>query len=213
MTELANEPAVVLVCVVLASALIVAEVALPTLGLAGFTGAALVAVAAVGINDGGMDWWPLSLAALAVGFWSVMIARRSTSVTQQAVAVGLFTAGSVYFGILESDALTVVIALFGAVGLAAGFPALFERSTRLLGAQPEVGMEAFVGRTTHVTAWAGAEGSVQLEGAFWNAEGPEGLMVGDEVVITGYEGMRLTVRRPTTDAGGMPMTVPQKDNR
>ena len=41
MTELANEPAVVLVCVVLASALIVAEVALPTLGLAGFTGAAL----------------------------------------------------------------------------------------------------------------------------------------------------------------------------
>ena len=212
MIEVANEPAVVLVCVVLASALIVAEVALPTLGLAGFTGAFLIAVAAVGINDGGMEWWPLSLAALAVGFWSVMIARRSTSTAQQAIAVGLFTVGSVYFGMLESDPLTIVLALLGAVGLAAWFPALFERSTRLLDAQPEVGMEAFVGRPTHVTAWAGTEGSVQLEGAFWNATGPGDLAVGDEVVITGYEGMQLTVRRPTPEPGGMPMTVPQKDN-
>ena len=38
MVEVANEPAVVLICVVLASALLVAEFALPTLGLAGALG-------------------------------------------------------------------------------------------------------------------------------------------------------------------------------
>lgn len=212
MTEVANEPAVVLVCVVLASVLIVSEVALPTLGLAGFTGFALVVVATIGINDAGMEWWPLSLMAVAVGLWSVMIARRTTTVAQQAVAVGLFAVGGVYFGVLEEDPITIVIALLGAAGAAAGFPVLLERSSRLLGAQPEVGMEAFVGRPALVTAWAGTEGSVQLEGAFWNAMGPSGLAVGDETVITGYEGMRLTVRPTTPDPGGMPMSMPQKDN-
>lgn len=212
MIEVANEPAVVLVCVVLASALIVAEVALPTFGLAGFTGFALVAVATIGINDAGMEWWPLSLMAVAVGLWSVMIARRTTTVVQQAVAVGLFTVGGVYFGVLEEDPITIVLALLGAAGVAAGFPVLLERSSRLLNAQPEVGMEAFVGRAAPVTAWAGTGGSVQLEGAFWNAVGPAGLAVGDETVITGYEGMRLTVRPTTPDPGGMPMTVPHKDN-
>ena len=212
MTEVANEPAVVLVCVVLASALIVAEVALPTFGLAGFTGFVLVGVAALGIYDGNMEWWPLSLAALAVGFWSVMIARRTTTVVQQAIAVGLFTVGGVYFGILEEDPITIVLALLGAAGLAAGFPVLLEKSSQLLNAQPEVGMEAFIGRSAPVTAWAGTEGSVQLEGAFWNATGPAGLAVGDQIVVTGYEGMRLTVRPTTPDPGGMPMTVPQKDN-
>ncbi len=210
---MANEPAVVLVCVVLASALIVAEVALPTFGLAGFTGAALVAVAAVGINDAGMEWWPLSLTALAVGLWSVMIARRSTSVAQQAVAVGLCAIGGVSFGVLEEDPITIVLASLGAAGLAAGFPALLEQSSRLLDAQPEVGMEAFVGLSAPVTAWAGTVGSLQLEGAFWNATGPAGLAVGDEVVITGYQGVQFTVRPTTPDPGGMPMTVPQKDNR
>ena len=212
MTEVANEPAVVLICVVLAAALIVAEVALPTFGLAGFTGFALVVVATIGINEGDMEWWPLSLMAVAVGLWSVMIARRTTTVVQQAVAVGLFTVGGVYFGVLEDDPLTIVLALLGAVGLAAGFPVLLERSSRLLNAQPEVGMEAFVGRDATVTAWAGSDGSIQLEGAFWNATGPQGLAVGDTVVVTDYEGMRFTVRPTTPDPGGMPMTVPQKDN-
>jgi membrane-bound ClpP family serine protease len=212
-TEVANEPAVVLVCVVLASALIVAEVALPTFGLAGITGFALVVVAMVGINDAGMDWWPLSLMAVAVGLWSVMIARRTSTVVQQGVAVGLFVGGGVFFGVLEEDPVTIVLALLGGAGVAAGFPVLLERSTRLMNAQPEVGMEAFVGRPAMVTAWAGNEGSVQLEGAFWNAVGPAGLAVGDEITITGYEGMRFTVRPTTPDPGGMPMTVPQKDNR
>jgi membrane protein implicated in regulation of membrane protease activity len=143
----------------------------------------------------------------------VMIARRTTTVVQQAIAVGLFTVGGVYFGVLEEDPLTIGLALVGAVGLAAGFPVLLDRSSRLLNAQPEVGMEAFVGRDATVTAWAGSEGSIQLEGALWNATGSQGLAVGDTVVITDYEGMRFTVRPTTPDPGGMPMTVPQKDNR
>jgi membrane-bound ClpP family serine protease len=210
MVEVANEPAVVLICVVLAAALLVAEAGLPTFGLAGLLGFILIGVAVVGINDADLEWWPLAIAAVAVCLWCVQIARRITSTTQQAVAVGLFTGGSVYFGILAEDPLTIVISLLGGAGLAAGFPKLFDRSTRLMNSPSSTGMEAFVGHTTTVSAWSGAEGTVVLEGSFWNAQGPTGLAEGDEVVVCGYEGMTLTVRRAASDPGGMPMTVPEK---
>ena len=61
MVDIANEPAVVLLAVTLASALIVAEFALPTLGVAGTAAALLIVLAGVGINDADLEWWPLSL--------------------------------------------------------------------------------------------------------------------------------------------------------
>ena len=211
MVEVANEPAVVLICVVLASALLVAEFALPTLGLAGALGFGLLFFAIVGINDADLDWWPLSMVAVAVVFWCVMVARRIAPPVQQGVTIALFTVGSVGFGVLAGDVTTVVVALLGSAGLAAGFPVLFERSVRLLGAPSSTGMESFVGRSVPVTAWEGTAGTVVLEGSFWNAVGPPGLTDGDEVVVSGYEGMTLTVRRAAPDPGRMPMTMPRKD--
>ncbi len=202
MVEIANEPAVILICVVLASALFVTEMALPTLGLAGLTGAALVVLAAIGIEDAGLEWWPLSLAAVAVGLWCVMIARRKTSTVQQGVAVGLFTAGALGFGILAEDAAAIVLALASAVGVAVGFPFLIERSNRLLDAPSDVGMESLVGKTATVTAWSGGSGKVILQGSLWNASGLEGLTEGDEVVVSEFEGMSFTVRRPAPQPGG-----------
>lgn len=211
--DVANEPAVVLLAVTLASALIVAEFALPTLGIAGTAGAALIVLAVVGINDAGLEWWPLSAAAVAVVLWIVMIARRRTSVIEQCVAVGLYTAGAVGFGVLEDDVPTVVLGLVLAGGLAVGFPPLFDRAVRLYDAPSVVGMESHVGRTVTVSTWSGTSGSVVLDGSFWNADGPAGIKADDEVVVSGYEGMRFTVRRPTPRTEGMPMTVPTREDR
>jgi membrane-bound serine protease (ClpP class) len=213
MVEVANEPAVVLICIVFAAGLIVAEFALPTFGLAGTLGFALLVFGAIGIEDAGLDWWPLSLVAVAVAFWCVMIARRDAPIVQQGIAVALFTAGAVYFGVLAEDVTTIVVGLIGAAGLAAVFPVLAERSAKLLGAPSSTGMDAFPGQTAKVSAWAGTEGSVVVEGSFWNAKGPEGLAEGDDIVVTGYEGMTLTVRRPAPDPGGKPVTMPHKDVR
>lgn len=213
MVDVANEPAVVLICIVLAAGLLVAEFALPTFGLAGTLGFGLLVFGAIGIEDAGLDWWPLSLVAVAVAYWCVMIARRDAPPVQQVIAIALFTAGAVYFGVLADDVTTVVVGLLGAAGLAAGFPVLAERSARLLGAPSATGMDAFPGQTAKVSAWTGTEGTVVLEGSFWNAQGPDGLAEGDDVVVTGYEGMTLTVRRPAPDSEGMPMTMPQKDVR
>jgi membrane protein implicated in regulation of membrane protease activity len=142
-----------------------------------------------------------------------MIARRQTSVVQQGVAVGIFTAGSLGFGVLAEDPTTIVLALVSAAGLAVGFPFLFDRAARLHDAPSPVGMASYVGRTARVSAWEETAGSVVLDGSFWNAEGPADLAVDDDVVVTGYEGMRLTVRRPAPDTEGMPMTMPTTEPR
>jgi membrane-bound ClpP family serine protease len=210
-SEIAQEPAVVLLAVALAAALLVGEFALPTLGIAGTAAAGLIVLAIVGITEADLDWWPLSLAVIAIVLWCVMIARRQTSVAQQAVAVGIFTAGSLGFGVLVEDVTTIVLSLVSAAGLAIGFPYLFDRAARLHDAPSPVGMASYIGRTTTVSAWEGTTGSVVVDGSFWNAEGPAALAVDDEVVVTGYEGMRLTVRRPAPETEGMPMTMPTKE--
>lgn len=213
MTEIANEPAVVLLAVTLASALIVGEFALPTLGVAGTAAAALIVLAVVGIVDAELEWWPLSLTVIAVVMWCVMIARRKTSVVEQVIAVALYTGGALGFGIIEGDAATIVLALVLAGGLAIGFPQLFERAVRLYDAPSSIGMESHVGRTTVVSSWDGTTGNVVLDGSFWNASGPAGLAKDDRVVVTGYEGMTFTVRPATPDTEGMPMTVPTGEDR
>src|SRR5690349_1249085 len=187
-SEIAQEPAVVLLAVVLATVLVVGEFALPTLGIAGTAAAGLIVLAGYGISQNDLEWWPLSLSVIAIVLWCVMIARRQTSVVQQAVAVGTFTAGSLGFGVVEEDVTTIVLALLSAAGLAVGFPYLFDRAARLHDAPSSVGMGSYVGRTAKVSAWEGTIGSVVLDGSFWNAEGPEGLAVDDEVDVTGYEG-------------------------
>jgi membrane-bound ClpP family serine protease len=213
MVDIANEPAVVLLAVTLASALIVAEFALPTLGVAGTAAALLIVLAAVGINDADLEWWPLSLVVIAVVAWCVMIARRKSSVVEQCLAVALYTGGAVIFGVIEDDVTTVVLGLVSAAGFAVGFPTLLDRAVRLYDAPSVVGMDSHVGRTATVSAWAGTTGSVVLDGSFWNAEGPTGLHADEEVVVTGYEGMRFTVRRPTPEPEGMPMSVPTSEER
>ncbi len=208
MSEIAQEPAVVLLAVTLAAALLVGEFALPTLGIAGTAAAGLIVLAIIGIAEAELDWWPLSLAVIAIVLWCVMIARRQTSVVQQAVAVGVFTAGALGFGVIEGDPAAIALALASAAGVAVGFPALFDRAARLYDAPSPVGMESYVGRTATVSAWEGRAGAVVLDGSFWNAEGSEAFADGDEVVVTGYEGMRFTVRRTAPDREGMPMSVP-----
>ena len=213
MSEIAQEPAVVLLAVSLAAALLVGEFALPTLGIAGTAAAGLLVLAIVGIAEAELEWWPLSLSVIAIVLWCVMIARRKTSVVQQAVAVGVFTAGALAFGVIEQDPATIVLALVSAAGMAVGFPALFDRAARLYDAPSPVGMDSYVGRTATVSAWEGRTGSVVLDGSFWNAEGAEAFVDGDEVVVTGYEGMRFTVRRAAPDREGVPMSVPNGGTR
>ena len=193
MESLLDAPAVVLVALTLAAALLVVEVALPTAGVAG-TLALLLGVAGVAaIVRQDADWWPLLGPATGALLWAALIARRRRSPGGELTAVLLFAGGSVVFGALADSWSTAVLGVGLALACAAGFPALHRAATRLLDQPVKVGLEALVGEVGRVVSWDGTSGIVRLQGSLWNATAPEPLTDGDEVEVVGWSRMTVQV--------------------
>lgn len=193
MDQLLDEPAVVLVLLSLAAALFVVEVALPTAGVAGTLAILLAAAAVVGIDRQDADSWPLVGPTLAVVLWAVMVARRKRSTVLEPVALALFALGSAGFGLLADSPVAVAVGLAITAGLGAGFPAVHGAAVRLMDKPAQVGMESLVGRHGVTATWAGTRGTVRVEGSLWTATSLVVLAVGDEVEVSGYSGMTVTV--------------------
>jgi membrane-bound serine protease (ClpP class) len=58
---------------------------------------------------------------------------------------------------------------------------------------PAAGEEAAAGRSGRVLEWQGTVGAVLYQGERWHAEGPAGLSPGQDVVITGRDGLTVNV--------------------
>jgi membrane-bound ClpP family serine protease len=190
-----DAPAFVVVAFTLASALLLIEAALPTAGLAGFSGLALTVAGVLAVDRQGEAWWPLVLIALAVCFWGILLLRRSASIPGRATAAGLHAAGGIGYGVLAGDLLAMVVGAVAAAGLSAGYPPLRQAMSRLLDRPPQVGMEALVGRMARVQRAHGRQGVVRVEGLEWKAEAKSGDLPepGGEVRVTGYRGLTLFV--------------------
>lgn len=61
------------------------------------------------------------------------------------------------------------------------------------------GTQGMIGERAKVYSWSpdGTTGKVFCHGEYWNARGPSGLQPGDEVEVTGLEGLTLIVRTVT----------------
>ncbi|MGQ0744134.1 MAG: NfeD family protein [Acidimicrobiales bacterium] len=182
-----------LVALTLASALLVIEAALPTVGLAGLSGLSLLLVALLAAARGSDPWWPLILVGAAVCVWTFGLLTRSSSVNLQAVAMVCFALGSVSYGILAADVPTVALAVAGSVALPLGYWPLLAASNRLMSAPAQTGMEALVGRAGTVSSWSKGRGSVRVDGSLWNARSRSALEPGAEVVVTGHREMWVDV--------------------
>ena len=196
-----EEPAAILVMVTLAALLIVAEAALPTVGIAGSLALILSVGAVVGLERQDATWWPLLGPALAVVVWCVMVARRLRPGLGQAAAAGLFLGGSVTFGVMAHDAVGVVIGGLAAVALAAAFPSLHGAAQRLLEGPTRVGMESLVGTRGDVVSWDGRAGAVVVAGTRWNATSSQPVVVGDPVTVVSFSAMTLDVA-PISELNG-----------
>lgn len=196
MSWLPEAPAVVLVALTLAAALFLVEVALPTLGVAGFTSLALAVVAFTAAGDQEHPWWPLLLVIAAVCLWTVLLVGQWEAPAYQLVAAGMFAAGSVGYGLLARDAATVALGAGGSVGLPFCFAPLLRAASRLRQMPPQLGMEALVGRTGTVVHWGDGSGTVRVEGSLWNATSHLPLSPGTVVVVDGFSGMTVNVTLP-----------------
>lgn len=199
---LLDQPVLVYLSIALATALVLIEIALPTFGIAGTTALALSIFAIAGINEQQTEWWPMVFVAVALGLWSVMIARRTRTIRDQALAVGFFAGGSLGFAAAAADPATWIVAALACVGLPLGFPRLYRVAVELMERPSEVGMDGYVGRDAPVRRWAETTGTIELDGTLWNANGPAGLKPGDIVCVTTFDRMTFTVARsaaPATD--------------
>jgi membrane-bound ClpP family serine protease len=191
--ELLDQPAVVIVAAAVASVLLLLEVALPTVGLAGTGGIAAGGLAVWGVERIGDDWWPLLGVVVAVALWGALIAVQRTSPTGHFIATGLYLAGGLGYAATTADAPAAITALVSTAIVAVSFPRLSAAAEKLRGGKPAVGVESYVGEVATVVAWEGRRGQVIVGGTRWNASGPEGLHDGDEVEILEASGLTLTV--------------------
>ena len=193
MGSLLDQPAAVLVMISLAALLLVAEAALPTVGIAGTLSLLLSVGVVVGLRRQDATWWPLLGPALAVGVWCVMVARRSRSPVGQVTAAVLFLSGSVAFGAMADSPVTVVAGGLAATALAAVYPRLNRAALHLLEGPTQVGMDSMVGARAEVVAWTGQAGTVRVAGSLWGATSAQPVAVGDTVAVTSFAGMTLEV--------------------
>jgi membrane-bound ClpP family serine protease len=194
--SLLDEPAAILVIISLAALLLVLEVALPTVGIAGTLATVLSVGAVVGLARQGATWWPLLGPAGALVLWCVMVAVRSRPVAGQAVAAGLYLGGSVGFGALADSWATVVTGVLGSAALAAAYPRLHTAAQHLLDLPTQVGMDSLVGVVVEVDSWKGSSGTVLHQGSRWSATAPAPLKKGDRATVVAFSGMTLEVAPP-----------------
>lgn len=199
-----GQPAATYVALVLATLALLVEIALPTYGISGTIALVLAAIGVAGIVHQQLDWWPLLIAACGIALWVAGLARKRSGIWVQAGAATLFAVGSVVFALLAADAPAVIAAAAGSVLVPLSYPALMRATRRLMDMPSDVGLEAMVGRTGAVAEWADTSGAVRLEGSFWQADGPEGLVPGESVVVRYVDGMRLVVGPAVGARGGQP---------
>jgi membrane-bound ClpP family serine protease len=96
-----------------------------------------------------------------------------------------------------------VIALVAAMAAWLGFSAwLFIFMTRFLKRQPMVGLPSMVGSAGRAAGPLTPEGLVKIRGELWGAASVEGnIRAGEEIVVTGEQGLKLAVRRAKPPIG------------
>lgn len=196
MDGLLDAPAFVVVALTGASLLLLIEAALPTFGVAGLSGVALLVAGMVAIDRQGNEWWPLIVSGAAVCLWAVMLVRRDAHPTALLAADGLYLAGAVGYGIAAGNAVAVGFAIGCGLVLAGTYPPLLGATSRLLDQPPQIGLDAFVGRVAVVERAEGRKGTVRLDGSLWSAEADAGDLPppGTSVLIAGHSGMMLMVK-------------------
>jgi membrane-bound ClpP family serine protease len=190
-----DSPPVIVIALTFSAALLLVEVAVPTFGVAGIGGFAMLWVGLEGVSERDETWAPLMLIAVAVCLWAVLLVRRTASPSGLATAAALYALGTVGYGAVTGSVGAVLVGGAATAGLSAAFPVLLRQTQRLLDRPAQVGMEAFDGRRAVVVSWnwEANRGTVRLDGSLWNATANVPVREGDEVLIIGHERMELRI--------------------
>jgi membrane-bound serine protease (ClpP class) len=194
---LAN-PALVYILLLAGAMLVVFEVFQPGFGVAGVSGAILLAGAVYGLNVLPAALWAVALVAAGLGLLTLDVAVHGLGVPTGAGMLGVVVGSGGLFPAPAGE-LGIPWWLVG-VGSACCLAFFVPVMTMVRRARRPVSKgatRALVGRTGQVRSQLNPEGYVWVAEALWRAraERDERIRVGEDVQVTGVEGTLLTVRR------------------
>ena len=91
--------------------------------------------------------------------------------------------------------LPVVVLVLIMVGWLALSALLYAVGVRALDRKPVDDMNCIIGKKGIAVEEINPHGLVKIGGELWGAESTENIAVGEEVIVTGYSGIKLTVER------------------
>jgi membrane-bound serine protease (ClpP class) len=167
--------------------------------LPGVVGAIFLVLAFLALSALPVSVAGLALLVLGVGFLLAEIKVQSHGVLAVGGAVALALGGLILF--TDSAVHVAVPLVIGVTGVTLAFFMLVIGAALRARRGPRVtGPAAMVHRRAQVIERLAPRGRVRLDGELWNAEAPGTVEVGDEVVVTGVEGLMLRVRPAAREA-------------
>jgi len=196
----ATTPSLVYLCLLAGAMLIAFELFQPGFGIAGVTGAFVLAGAIYGMTILPLSIVATLLFAIGVGLLMVDVALNELGVATIGgtllLAIGSFRMFPAPAGALGVPGWLVVLGVAAALVYFVPVMTFVRRSRR----DPETQRAAreLVGEPGQVRSMLNPEGFVWVAEALWRARSEDGtrLRVGEDVVVTGADGILLHVRRP-----------------
>lgn len=177
-------------------ALIVFEIFQPGFGVAGVTGALLLAGAGYGMLVLPVAWWAAGLAVgglllltLDVKLDGLGIPTIAGTITLLVGSLGMFPVGA-----LRAPEWLVLLGVAGALVFFVPVMTIVRRQRRPVGERVS---RDLVGRRGEVRSMLNPEGFIWVSGALWRARSEDGtrMRVGEPVEVSGLSGEVLVVRR------------------
>ena len=182
--------------IVVGAGLVVFEIFQPGFGVAGVTGALMLAAAGYGLSVLPFSWWALALVAGGLGLLTLDVALHGLGVPTGAGVLALVV-GSVELvpvAALRVPVWMVVVAAIAALIYFVPVMTVVKRNRRPVA---RGATRALVGQYGEVRSVLNPEGFVWVSGGLWRARSEDGsrMRVGEPVEVTGLTGDVLTVRR------------------
>jgi membrane-bound serine protease (ClpP class) len=198
---LAN-PTIAAILLTLGTTGLLLELANPGTYLPGIAGAIclLLAFYALGVLEA--NWIGLGFVALAFVLFLVDLKAPTHGLLTFGGIVSFLLGGFLLFNTPEMQVPWVTLILL-ALGTAAFFAFAISKALAAQHRPVTTGMGGLIGRTAVVRQTLNPAGSVFIEGELWRAVVEDGpVPVGQQVIVTGYEGVRLYVRAAPAVAPG-----------
>ncbi len=203
--KIISDPTVAFLLLLLGAAGLYFEFSTPGAVLPGVVGAICLILAFYALQFLPVNWVGLLLILLAIILFVAEIKIASHGVLTIGGVIAMILGGIM---LIDSPGpylrVSLVAVVFTAILMAAFFALVVGAGVRAMQRKPATGREGLVGEVGVVRTRLAPEGQVFVHGELWRARCEEDAGPGEEVRVTGVDGLRLRVEKVRAEAKGGP---------